>query len=333
MTQVSVLGMGSWGTTFAMIAADAGAQVRLWGRRPELVARFNAGQGNPEYLPGIALPTSIQASADAGWALAGAELVVLAVPAQSLRANLTQWRGLIPEQALVLSLMKGVELGTTERMSEVIREAGGVPAERIAVLSGPNLAGEISQRQPTGAVVASVSRPTADRVAQLCATSYFRPYTGVDVIGVELGGAVKNVIALAVGMAAGLNLGDNTKATIMTRGLAEASRLGEALGADPHTFSGLAGIGDLFATCTSKLSRNRTFGEQLGRGLRVDEIVAQTRQVAEGVKSCRSILQLAHDHGVDVPIIEGVVAVVHDGLSVRELGQRLLARALKSERS
>jgi glycerol-3-phosphate dehydrogenase (NAD(P)+) len=332
MTRCAVLGTGSWGTAFAMVLAEAGASVRLWGRRAELVAQINQEHCNQDYLPSTILPSSIVATTDPAAALAEAEFVVLAIPAQSLRESLLGWRHLLPANAILVSLMKGVELGTTLRMSQVIAEVTGAEPERIAVLSGPNLAGEIARRQPTASVVACVDQQAAARFSRACATGYFRPYTGQDVVGTELGGAVKNVIALAVGMAAGLELGDNTKATVMTRGLAEATRLGVALGADPQTFSGLAGVGDLLATCMSALSRNRSFGEQLGRGSTVAEVVAATRQVAEGVKSCRSILQLGQDHGVELPITQAVVSVVHEGMPVAQMRDRLLARALRAER-
>jgi glycerol-3-phosphate dehydrogenase (NAD(P)+) len=333
VTRTAVLGAGSWGTAFAKVLADADAQadVTLWGRRPELTARIQRDHVNEEYLPDIALPESIRATSDAAQALSGAEVVVLALPSQSLRQLLGQLRDLLPPGAVVVSLMKGVELGTTRRMSEVISEVGEVPDELVAVLSGPNLAREIALCEPAASVVACVDRSVAERVSDLCATPYFRPYTNIDVVGTELGGAVKNVIAIAVGMADGMGLGDNAKASIITRGLAETARLGAALGADPLTFLGLAGIGDLVATCMSPLSRNRTFGEGLGRGLSVDEVVAATRTTAEGVKSCASLLGLARSHGVDVPIIENVVAVVHEGASPAEIGQRLLSRALKAE--
>ncbi len=331
MTRCAVLGMGSWGTTFAMVLADAGCQVRLCGRREDLVEQVNRSHRNLGYLPDVDLPHGVRATTDPAEAMSGADLVVLAVPSQSLRQNLSGWRALIPARAVLVSLMKGVEVGSTLRMSEVVREVTDLPAERVAVLSGPNLAGEIARRQPTAAVVACTDHDVAEQVARACATGYFRPYTGVDVVGTELGGAVKNVIAMAVGMAAGMDLGDNTRATIITRGLAETARLGVALGADPSTFAGLAGVGDLVATCMSPLSRNRTFGERLGRGQSMAEVIRSTEQVAEGVKSCGSIRQLAHQHGVEVPITEGVAAVVHQGLSPSELGRSLLSRARGTE--
>ncbi|EKA60870.1 glycerol-3-phosphate dehydrogenase [Janibacter hoylei PVAS-1] len=227
--------------------------------------------------------------------------------------------------------MKGIELGTTKRMSQVIHEVAGIPAERIAVVSGPNLAREIVQQQPAATVVACPDVDAATSVAAACSTSFFRPYTSTDVVGVELGGAVKNVIALAVGMAAGLGFGDNTKASIITRGLAETTRLAMALGADPRTMAGLAGVGDLIATCMSPLSRNHSFGVKLGEGLSVAEVTEQTRQTAEGVKSCASILDLARAHGVEVPITEQVTRVVHEGVSPRDMEGVLLSRARKHE--
>jgi glycerol-3-phosphate dehydrogenase (NAD(P)+) len=325
MTRVAVYGTGSWGTAFACVLADAGSAVRMWGRRQEAVDQINAGD-NTDYLPGVPLPRGITASHDPEEVADGAEIVVLAVPSQSLRDNLGVWGSAIPRDAAVVSLMKGVELGTTKRMSEVIVEAGGVEPNRVVVLSGPNLAREIVARQPAASVVACIDHDTADRVASACHTPYFRPYTHEDVVGAELGGATKNVIALAVGMAEGLGMGDNTKASIITRGLAETTRLGVRLGGDPSTFAGLAGIGDLIATCMSPLSRNHTFGVQLGQGFTVEEVVSRTRQTAEGVKSCASILQLAHDHDVDVPIIEQVNLVVHEGQDALSVGQALMAR-------
>ena len=257
----------------------------------------------------------------------------MAVPSQTLRANLVGWAPLLPADALLVSLMKGIELGTTLRMSEVIASVTGAPAERVAVVTGPNLAREIAERQPAAGVVACVDEEAAGRLQLACHAPYFRPYTNTDVVGCELGGAVKNVIALAVGMAEGMGLGDNTRASIITRGLAETARLGEALGADPHTFAGLAGLGDLVATCSSPLSRNRTFGERLGKGQRVEEIVASTRQVAEGVKSCESVADLARAHDVDMPITDGVVEVVHNGVAPQEMVRMILARSAKAERA
>ncbi|HEU4674784.1 MAG TPA: NAD(P)H-dependent glycerol-3-phosphate dehydrogenase [Motilibacteraceae bacterium] len=331
MTRVAVLGSGSWGTGFSLVLADAGNEVTLWARRPELAQLVDARHENPDYLPGVRLPDAVRGTADAEAALHGAEVVVIAVPSQTLRDNLARWAPLLPERAVLVSLMKGIELGTTRRMTEVVAELTGAGPERIAAVSGPNLAREIAARQPAASVVACADEEVATRLQSVMMTPHFRPYTNVDVVGVELGGAVKNVIALAAGMAEGLGWGDNTKASIITRGLAETTRLGVALGAQPLTFSGLAGLGDLVATCMSPLSRNRTFGEKLGRGMTVEQIVAESRQVAEGVKSCQSILQLAQAHGVDVPIVEHVVSVVRDNVPPLEMARSLMTRSAKPE--
>jgi glycerol-3-phosphate dehydrogenase (NAD(P)+) len=333
MTRAAVLGAGSWGTAFATILSDAGTETTLWARRPELAEAITATRENPDYLPGIALPPTLRATCDAAVALDGADLVVLAVTSQRLRENLAIWAPLVPQDALLVSLIKGIELGSTKRMSEVITEVADVPLDRVVVVSGPNLSKEIAVRQPAATVVACVDERNAAAVQRACATAYFRPYRHTDVVGCELGGAVKNVIAIAVGMAEGMGFGDNARASLITRGLAETTRLGVALGADPLTFSGLAGLGDLVATCSSPLSRNRTVGEQLGRGRSLDEIQGDMRMVAEGVKSSLSILDLARKHDVDMPITEHVAAVVHEGLSPRDLVRRLMSRETKSEKA
>ena len=329
--RVAVLGAGSWGTAFAKVLADAGSQVVLWARREEIARGVRDTHVNPEYLSTLVLPPAVTATADPGEALDGAELVVLAVPAQTLRANLADWASLIDSDATLVSLMKGIELGTHKRMSEVIAEAAGVPPERVAVVSGPNLAAEIAAEQPTATVVACVDAGRAKAVQHAIATGYFRPYTNDDVVGCELGGAVKNVIALAYGMATALGFGDNTRAALITRGLAEIARLGVVLGADPLTFAGLAGLGDLVATCSSPLSRNRTFGEHLGRGESLDQAQAATRHTAEGVKSCLAIRDLARARGVEVPITEQVERVCHEGADPRIAVFRLMSRETKPE--
>ncbi|BDH14645.1 NAD(P)H-dependent glycerol-3-phosphate dehydrogenase [Streptomyces hygroscopicus] len=332
MTRCAVYGTGSWGTAFAMVLADAGCEVTLWGRRTALVDAINNGRTNPDYLPGIELPASVRATTDPARAARGAEFAVLAVPAQTLRGNLAEWAPLLPDGTVLVSLMKGVELGTAKRMSEVIEEVAKVPAEQVAVLTGPNLAKEIAARQPAAAVVACADESVAQRFQTACHTSYFRPYTNTDVVGCELGGAVKNVIALAVGIATGMGLGDNAKASLITRGLAETTRLGLAMGADAHTFAGLAGMGDLVATCSSPLSRNNTFGTNLGRGMTLQETIAVTKQTAEGVKSCESVLDLARRHGVDMPLTETVVEIVHEGKPPMVALKELMSRSAKSER-
>jgi len=330
--KAAVMGAGSWGTTFAQVLCDAGTPAALFARSPELAKVISTTRQNPAYLPGITLTDALRATADPAEALDGADLVVLAVPAQSLRENLARWAPLLPPGALLVSLMKGIELGTCSRMSEVISQVAGAPAERIAVVSGPNLSREIARREHAATVVACTDNAAAERLQRACHTGYFRPYTNPDVTGCELGGAVKNVIALGVGMAVGMGLGDNTRAMLITRGLAETARLGAALGADPHTFAGLAGMGDLVATCSSPLSRNRTFGENLGRGMAVEDVIAITRQTAEGVKSSQSVLELAKRHGVEMPITEVMVAVMHHGLEVSKVATLLTSRSAKPER-
>jgi glycerol-3-phosphate dehydrogenase (NAD(P)+) len=331
MTRAAVLGAGSWGTAFAQVLVDAGTSTVLWARRAELADTIDRHHQNLDYLAGVALPPTLRATADAAEAMSGADLVVLAVPSQTLRANLQEWRAHLPERCVLLSLLKGIELGSARRMTEVLAEVTGAGADRLGVVSGPNLAREIAERQPAASVVACADLEVARRLQSACHTTYFRPYTNPDVVGCELGGTVKNVIALAVGMAAGLGFGDNTRASVITRGLAETSRLGRALGADPYTFAGLAGLGDLVATCSSPLSRNRSFGERLGRGLGVAEITASSRQVAEGVKSCESVLQLARRHGVDMPIVEHVAAVIRGEMTPAQTLQSIASRSAKPE--
>jgi glycerol-3-phosphate dehydrogenase (NAD(P)+) len=334
---VAVLGAGSWGTTFAKILADAATasgvdrRIRIWGRRPEVVEQINSLNRNPQYLADVELPPSITASTSVAEVLSGADLVVLAVPAQSLRLQLRAWKGLIDEGALVVSLMKGLELSTDARMSEVIGEELDIPVERIAVVSGPNLAMEIAREEPTASVVACADPAAAGWIARSCTAPYFRPYTTSDVVGVEIGGIVKNVIALAVGICEGKQMGDNTKASVITRGLAETSRLALALGGEAQTMAGLAGLGDLVATCSSPLSRNHTAGRLLGQGLTLDEVAEKMTQTAEGIKSGQAVHELAGKLGVEMPITAAVVAVLAGKLSVDQLGPLLLARELKPE--
>ncbi|WP_026552332.1 NAD(P)H-dependent glycerol-3-phosphate dehydrogenase [Arthrobacter sp. H20] len=332
---VAVLGAGSWGTTFAKILADAGAphgtQVRVWARREDVAEEINTSRRNSRYLSDTELPENITSSANIAEVLAGAELVAVAVPAQSLRPQLQGWKHLLREDAVVVSLMKGLEVGSDARMSQVIAAELDIPAQRIAVVSGPNLALEIARQEPTASVVACPDEEVAAWIAAACTASYFRPYTNPDVVGVEIGGIVKNVIALAVGICEGKRMGDNTKASVITRGLAETTRLAVALGGEAETMAGLAGMGDLIATCSSALSRNHTAGRLLGQGLTLDEVTGTMNQTAEGIKSAQAVLDLAGQLGVDMPITENVVAVLQGTVSVHDLGQRLLARNLKSE--
>lgn len=329
--RVAMMGSGSWGTAFAMVLAHAGCEVTIWSRDERTVEQITTIRQNRTYHPGVELPEGISATLSAPEALAGAELVVLAIPAQAVRANLLQWKSDIPSAAVIVSLIKGIEIGTTMRMSEVIAQTLDTPSEQIAVVSGPNLAREIVQRQPTASTVACTDSLTAQAVQAACTTNYFRPYWTNDVIGTEIGGSVKNVIAVANGMAVGMGLGENSQASLITRGLAEMARLGVALGADPLTFQGLAGVGDLVATCQSALSRNRTFGENIGSGLTVEETIDITRQTCEAYKSCTPILELAREHGVEMPITEQVVNVLHHGHSPTVMAAAFMARDTRAE--
>lgn len=330
--RVAVLGAGSWGTTFAKILADAGRDVTMWARREEIAAEIRDRHTNSSYLPDVRLPDRLTATADPAVALDGAEAVVLAVPSQRLRENLLAWKDLLPEDAILVSLAKGVELGTLKRMSEVVSDVTGVDPGDVVVVSGPNLAKEIARKQPAAAVLACADHDRAVAIQEASFNAYFRPYTNTDVVGCELGGACKNVIALSCGVAAGLGFGANTMATLITRGLAETARLGAALGADPLTFAGLAGVGDLVATCSSPLSRNRTFGERLGRGDSLEAArAAQGGQVAEGVSSCHSIRELALRLDVDMPITDAMYRVCHEGVDPGTVGAELLGRRQKHE--
>ncbi len=331
MTRIAVMGSGAWGTAFSIVLAHAGHDVVIWAREPRVADQITTMRQNRAYHPGIELPSAISATTSPDTALEGARIVVLVLPAQDLRANLETWGQRIPGDALVLSLIKGIELGTTLRMSQVVEQVVGIDAARIAALSGPNLASEIVAQQPTATTIASVEEATARSLQQACSADYFRPYWTTDVVGTEIGGAVKNVIALANGIAVGMGLGENSQASLMTRGLAEMARLGVALGADPLTFQGLAGVGDLVATCQSPLSRNRTFGENLGKGLTVEETIAITRQTCEAYKSCTPIAQLARDHGVEMPITEQIVQVLHHGQSPRAIAAAFMSRDPRGE--
>lgn len=326
------MGAGAWGTALAKVLADAGGDVRLWSRREAVAEEVNSAHTNAGYLPGIALPTTIRATASARDALDGAHTVLLAVPSQTLRPNLEGWRDHIAEGATLVSLAKGIELGTLMRMSQVIVAVTDCDHDQVAVVSGPNLADEIADEQPAATVIACTDSSRAVALQRALSTAYLRPYTNSDVIGTEIGGACKNVIALACGMAAGVGLGENTAAAIITRGLAEIVRLGIALGANAATLAGLAGVGDLVATCTSPHSRNRSFGRRLGAGETVDAAQRATHgRVAEGVTSCTSILSLAASYGVEMPLTDAVHRVCHEGLSVDDAVALLLGRSTKPE--
>lgn len=331
MARIAVMGSGSWGTAFAVVLSDAGHDVMLWSHNSALADAITSGHENPTYHPGITLPAGLLATVDPDRALAGASAVVLALPAQTLRDNLASWGASVARDAVLVSLIKGIEWGTQLRMTQVVAQCLDLPDSRVATVTGPNLAREIAERQPAATLVACSDAEVAERLRDQMSTGYFRPYSSTDVVGAELAGAVKNVIALANGIAVGMGFGENTQAALITRGLAEMTRLGVALQADPLTFMGLAGVGDLLATCNSPLSRNRTFGEHLGRGSSVAETIALTRQTSEAVKSCRPIVALAAKHGVDMPISRTVVSVVHDGVSPAEALGPLMDRPTKVE--
>jgi glycerol-3-phosphate dehydrogenase (NAD(P)+) len=326
--RVAVLGAGSWGTVFAKVLADGGNDVVLWARRPAVAHAIDRRHRNDDYLPGVALPDDIDAVSDLNRALRGAEIVFLSVPSQSLRGLLRDVAPALGEHAIVVSLMKGVEEGTGLRMSEVVREGLGLPDERIAVVSGPNLALEIAREEPTAAVVASTSAATAMRVAEVCSTRYFGTFVNQDVIGTEFGGVLKNLIALAVGIVVGVGYGDNTKASILTRGLAEMSAFATTFGAQPDTLAGLAGMGDLIATSESPRSRNNRAGRLLGQGYTKDDVLRTMDQVAEGLASLEPVLALAAARGVVMPICTQVSQVIAGTLHPRDLAPHAVEDAL-----
>lgn len=321
--RVAVLGAGSWGTTFAKILADAGNGVALWARRPELAREITQSRRNSDYLPGINLPRGLGSSTRLDEVLDGAEHVYLSVPSQSLRENLRIVKDLIPDDAVVVSLMKGVERGSLARMSEVVLAELGIDPARVAVVSGPNLALEIAKEQPTAAVVSSSSLDTASDVASTATNRYFRCFVNTDVIGTEFGGVLKNLIAVAIGIVDGVGYGENTKASIITRGLVEMTDFAVAYGALAETMSGLAGLGDLIATCESPLSRNNTAGRLLGQGYDYTEVVQQMNQTAEGIASVAPVLELAAAKGVEMPIVSQVAEVLAGTLPPRDLAPHL----------
>ncbi|MEY3855574.1 MAG: hypothetical protein RJA45_44 [Actinomycetota bacterium] len=323
MAKVAVMGAGSWGTTFAKILADAGNDVTIWARRDDVVEEINTQHRNGDYLPGIKLPKSLKAVFEPAEAMKDAEQVYLAVPAQSLRANLAEWGSEIPKNAVLVSLMKGVEKESGLRMSEVIEQAGNIDADRIVVVSGPNLSLEIAQEQPTASVAASTSKEAARAVATAASNDYFTTFTNKDVIGTEFGGILKNLIAVAIGIVNGVGYGENTKASIMTRGLAEISRFARAYGAKKKTMVGLAGLGDLIATSESPLSRNHKAGEMLGKGYTLREVTKRLSQTAEGLASVAPILKLAEVKGVRMPIVEQVLAVMEGRMEPKDIAPTL----------
>lgn len=329
--RVAVIGAGSWGTAFATITAEKGVETVLWARRPELADEITARHTNAAYLPDFDLPPSLTATPDVEKAVDGADVVVMAVPSHAFREV---FRTVVPHlgpNAPVVSLTKGIEQDSLQRMTEVMAQEADLSAERLAVVSGPNLAKEVMRRMPSASVVACADEEQCARLQALFMAPFFRVYTNPDVIGCELSGAMKNVIAIAAGIADGMGFGDNSRASLITRGLAELARLGVKLGADALTFSGLAGMGDLVATCISKLSRNRGVGEELGRGRKLDDIVTETRMVAEGVKTSRAVVALAQREGVDVPLAEHVVKVLYEGIAPADMVLSLMLRSAKPE--
>ena len=331
MTKVAVIGAGSWGTSVAAIACT-NADCVLWARDPAVAARVASEHRNPDYLPGVELPASLGATASLEDACVGADVVVMGVPSHGFRDVLSSARPWIAGEAPIVSLSKGVEQGTILRMTQVIAEV--LPEhrpDRIGVLTGPNLAREVAAGQPTASVVAIDDPEAGEQLQRVFMTRTFRVYTNPDVVGCEIAGALKNVVAIGAGIAHGLGYGDNTKAALITRGLAELARLGISLGGDPLTFSGLAGMGDLVATCTSEKSRNRTVGVALGQGRRLDDIVAEMKMVAEGVKSTEAVLELARRQGVEMPIAEQVGAVLYEGRTPADIVPALMLREAKPE--
>jgi glycerol-3-phosphate dehydrogenase (NAD(P)+) len=328
---VAVIGAGSWGTTVAAIMCEH-APTTLWGRDAALVAEIDEQHTNSRYLEGIALPPALRASVDLETACADAGVVVMAVPSHGYRAVLERAAPVIRRDVPVVSLAKGIERGTLLRMTEVTLEVlTEHDRDRVAVLTGPNLAREVAEGQPAASVIACADEVTARELQQLCMSRSFRVYTNPDVVGCEVAGAMKNVIAIASGTAAGLGYGDNTQAALITRGLAEVARLGVALGGEPMTFAGLAGLGDLVATCTSPKSRNRSVGFELGRGRSLEEIVKQSNMVAEGVRSTAALLELAARVGIEMPIASMVGAVLYEGRRPAELVPELMLREAKAE--
>ena len=329
MAKVTVLGAGAWGSTMAQVLTDGGNEVLIWGRREEVVSEINTSHTNTKYLGKQVLPESLKATSDITAAFAHSKYIVLSIPAQSLREKLTELKPLFKGDEVIISTLKGIEISTQMRMSEIIEEI--LPNRKIAVITGPNLADELILRQPAAAVVASQSQELAKELQEIFKAKYFRVYTSTDVMGCELAGAVKNVIALAVGIAIGLGLGENTQAMIITRGLNEVARLCAAHGSDPLTAAGLAGMGDLVATCGSPLSRNRTFGEAIGRGGSMEYARAHFSRTVEGVASASAVVEVAHRVGAEVPIIEAVADLIKGLLTPQEALDRLMKISTASE--
>lgn len=331
MSHVTVLGAGSWGTTMAQVLADAGNDVLIWGRNEDLVTEMNSTHTNNQYLPGIILPSALRATCDVDAAMSHSSTYVLAIPAQSLREKLVEWKSEFAKDAILISTLKGIEVATHFRMTEVIADVLEVDLARIGIITGPNLANELALRQPAAAVAAASNLEMAQRIQGLFTTPYYRVYRSLDVLGCELAGAIKSVIALGVGIAVGLDLGENTQAMLITRGLNEVARLGAAHGADPLSIAGLAGLGDLVASCSSPLSRNRTFGEALGRGGSMEYARGHVASTVEGVASAGAVIELAHRVGVEVPVIEAVADVVNGTITPVQAMERLMKISMHAE--
>ena len=329
MSKVVVLGAGQWGTTMAQVLCDAGNHVLMWGRSQELVDEVNNKHTNSKYLDENILPVGLKATTDLREAFDYSNIYVLAVPAQTLRENLTAWKSMVQPNALFVSTLKGIEVSTMSRMTEIISEV--MQTENIAIITGPNLANELILRQPAGAVSAAATVAIAEKVQQLFTTPYYRVYTSVDVLGCELAGAIKSVIALAVGISIGMGYGENTQAMLITRGLNEVARLCAAHNADPLSAAGLAGMGDLVASCGSALSRNRTFGEVLGKSGSMEVAKTQVAKTVEGVASSSAVLEIAHRVGIEVPVIEAVADVVSGSLTPEQALDRLMEITTKAE--
>jgi glycerol-3-phosphate dehydrogenase (NAD(P)+) len=313
----------------AQVLCDAGNHVLLWGRSQEIVDEINQKHTNSKYLDDNLLPLGLKATTSLTEAFEYSNIYVLAVPAQTLRENLITWKDLVSPNALYISTLKGIELSTMSRMTEIIHDV--MQTDNIAIVTGPNLAYELVLRQPAGAVAAATTLATAEKVQQLFTTPYYRVYTSVDVLGCELAGAIKSVIALAVGMSIGMGFGENTQAMLITRGLNEVARLGAAHNADPLSAAGLAGMGDLVASCGSSLSRNRTFGEVLGKSGSMEIARTQVAKTVEGVASSSAVLELAHRVGIEVPVIEAVADVVSGSLTPEQAIDRLMEITTKAE--
>lgn len=325
---VVVVGAGSWGTTIARLVSAKGPTT-LWARSPDLADLLNTRRENPRYLPGVPLPGTLHATASLADAVAGATVVLVAVPSHGFRAVLETMAPSLPSEAAVVSLAKGIEAGTNRRMSEIVAEV--LPGHPVGVLTGPNLSHEVAVGQPAATVVACDDEAVARRVQDLLHCATFRVYTGTDVVGCEIAGASKNVIAIAAGVCDGLGFGENTRAVLVTRGLAEQVRLGLALGGHALTFGGLAGVGDLVATCTSSQSRNRSVGFELGSGRALDQVLSGMRMVAEGVRTARPLVALAHANGVEMPIAAQVAALVAGETSPKDAVSTLMERPPRAE--